>query len=288
MTEIELQHVSKKYGNKTVLKDINLTLQSDTIYALLGRNGVGKTTLMRLITGQVVPTSGNILLDGEDLLNNEERLNQVYLMSTVNLYPIRSTIQWVMQTTDRFFGGFDWERALRLLTTFGLESKQRLRQLSTGQQTLVRGIIALCVPCAFVFLDEPVLGLDAPNREIFYAEIVQAYSDRSRTFVIATHLIEEIAQLVSHVVVIADGQVQLDMASEELERYARIVTGPAHAVDDYLQEIPRLATTGRGAIRTVTVMTELPAGHAPAGVVVRAVPLQDLFITLTTGGDQDA
>lgn len=288
MSEIELKHLGKQYGSKTVLTDVNLTLREETIYALLGRNGVGKTTLMQIIAGQILRTSGEVLYDGADLPSDETRLNNVYLMSTVNLYPVRATVKWIMAITDRFYGGFDHERAAHLLDVFGLNAKAKLRQLSTGQQTLVRGIIALCVPCKFVFLDEPVLGLDAPNRELFYAEIVQAYSDRPRTFVIATHLIEEIAQLIGHVVVIADGQMLLDKTTDDLERQARIVTGPVDKVDAYLADTKRLNTKGRGAISTVTLLEGIPAGHAPEGVVVRALPLQDLFITLTAGGDGDA
>ena len=289
MKKIEVHDLHKSFGKKRVLDGINLTIEPNTIYGLLGRNGVGKTTLMRIIANQAFPTSGAATDEnGTSLQDNETLLNDVYLASTastVSPYPTGVNIDWVLKTTAHFYPKFDMPNAQRLLKKFGLDPKAKVAKLSTGMRTLLQDIVALCMPCRFIFLDEPILGLDAPNREAIYDELLATYGDRPRTFVIATHLIEEIANLISHVFVIADGKVLLDQDSDELSRVARTVSGPVAAVDAYLNGHIRLHTKSRGTISTVTLVNGLPDGPVPDGVLISAIPLQDLFITLTTGGD---
>ncbi|WDF83415.1 ABC transporter ATP-binding protein [Lacticaseibacillus pabuli] len=289
MNKIEIQDLHKSFGQQEVLKGINLTFEANTIYALLGRNGVGKSTLMRLIANQALPSRGVITDEnGTSLQDNEGLLNDVYLASTIALYPAGVTIDWVLTTTAHFFAEFDMANAKRLVAKFALDPQSKVTKLSTGQRTLLQVLVALNVPCQFIFLDEPVLGLDAPNREAVYDELLAAYNQHPRTFVIATHLIEEIANLINHVVVIADGQVLLDQDSNVLAQQSRTVSGATSAVDAYLVGHARLRTEHHGNTSTAILVNGLPDDPIPDDVRAQALPLQKLFIALTTGGDSNA
>lgn len=109
-----------------------------------------------------------------------------------------------------------------------LDPHQRFRKLSTGYRTIAKLIIALCVPCEFVMLDEPVLGLDANNREIFYQELANTFASKPRTFIIASHLIEEIENLVTHVFVLDGGTITLDEDVADLTAKGRVLRVRRH------------------------------------------------------------
>jgi ABC-2 type transport system ATP-binding protein len=287
MSAIKVSHLRKNFGRKQVLTDVNLEFEAGKIYALLGRNGVGKSTLLKIIANQILKSSGSVTLDGEELQDNERLLNEVYLMGPQTLWGPDRKLDWIFNITKQFYGGFDEELAAHLVKVFKLDPHKRLAQLSTGYKTIAKLIVALCVPANFILLDEPVLGLDAPNRKLFYDELLATYSKRPRTFVIATHLIEEIATLVEDVTVIADGQVLLADSAEHIAAHAHTITGPTQNVAAYTAGTTALQTHQRGAMRTVNTLANLDGRVVPTGVTVKTLPLQQLFIALTAGGQED-
>lgn len=189
---IQVQAVQQAFRGQTVLDNLNLTIKPNTIYGLLGRNGAGKSTLLNIISNRIFADSGTVTMDNESMCDNDRTLGKVYLMSEVNLYSERSRVKQLFKTTALLYGDFNDTYAKKLAQTFGLDLNARFGKLSTGYRTIFKLIIALCVPAEYIFLDEPVLGLDANHREIFYQELIETYSDHPRTFVISTHLIEEI------------------------------------------------------------------------------------------------
>ncbi len=281
MKGIEVTHLAKRFGRKDVLTDVSLTVEPERIYALLGRNGVGKSTLLSLISNRLLANTGTITLDGDNAVDNERAQNRIYMMSDANYFPGDKRVSWVFKITDDLYGGFDKHNAQRLAQAFELDVKSRVRSLSTGQRSIMKLICALCVPADYVLLDEPVLGLDAPNRELFYQELLRMYGERPRTFVIATHLIEEIARMVEHVFVIADGRVTVDQDTDELLATARTISGPISDVAKATEHVRILRHQDMGNLRSV-IATDVPRNFiAPAGVDVGGVDLQAMFIALT-------
>lgn len=280
MSVIEVQHLQKHFGQKRVLEDVNLSFASGHIYALLGRNGVGKSTLLSIINNRVLPTAGDVLYDGVSAIENEAAQAHIYLMNDLNYFPSDKRVSWVLKMVGMLYGDFDWQLAAHLQQVFKLDGQAKIRSLSTGQRTIMKLICALCVPVDFVFLDEPVLGLDAPNRELFYQELLQAYGDRPRTFVIATHLIEEIARMIDHVFVLADGRMQVDQDADALLNSARTVTGTPAAVEAAIadQHVLRRQQVGN---QLSAIVMDVPQTFQPAAVEVGGVDLQSLFIALT-------
>lgn len=283
MTEIIIDHVAKAYRGRQVLKDVSLTLEAGQIYGLLGRNGVGKSTLLRIINNRTRIKQGTVTLAGESVFENERAQNRIYLMSDAKLFSVDMRVRQVFKLVGRLYGGFDQALAARLSTAFGLDGDARLRQLSTGYQTIANLIVALCVPCDYILLDEPVLGLDANHRELFYQELMATYADRPRTFVIATHLIEEVAGLLNRVFVLEKGEITLDAEVEDLTQRGRVVSGPAGLVADYLQGVPVLRQTRLGGLLTAYTLAAPIERPLPAGVSLDGLNLQQLFIEVTRG-----
>lgn len=273
---ITVSQLSKQYGPVTALDGVSLTLEDGKIYGLLGRNGAGKSTLMKLMSDRIRPTAGEILVDGKSVHNNTGR---IYMMSEDNLYVDSMKVRDIFRWTGEFYGGFDQALADRLCEEFELNPKKKATSLSTGYKSICKLITALCVDADYIFMDEPVLGLDAGHRELFYRSLLETYADRPRMFLLSTHLIEEVAGVIEDVIIIDKGKILRTDSVENLLRSGYNITGAAAAVDDYCRGKEVLGCDTVGGIKTAAVLGR--AEDVPAGLTVSPLDLQKLFIRMT-------
>lgn len=281
MSILEVSHVSKQFKNKAVLRDVNLVFEENKIYGLLGRNGSGRSTLFNIMTARINADSGEVLLDSENVRNNDRKLGMIYLMSETNLYSSSAKLQTIIDNTDLMYGSFDYRLAERLAKQFDLSLNQRFGKLSTGYRTIFKFIIALCVPVKFVILDEPVLGLDANHRDLLYQELLQSYMDNPRTFIIATHLIEEVAHIISDVIIIADETIVLNKPIEAITDKTHVVSGNKREVDNYTTGLNVIGTEEIGGYKAAYVFGNLNDNLSSHEVKIENYDLQKLFIFLT-------
>ncbi|EEJ40008.1 ABC transporter ATP-binding protein [Limosilactobacillus vaginalis] len=287
MEQLKISHLSKKFGRRVILDDVSFTLEPAKIYGLLGRNGAGKSTLLNLISNRIFPTSGSIKL-GDQEVNTDQTLDKIFLIGEDNLYYKQVKINQMFDLADGAYGNFDYQNAEQMLKQFELDGNQKFAKLSTGQKTAAKISLALNVDADYIFLDEPVLGLDANHREIFYQELIKSYQKRPRTIVLSTHLIDEIQQLVEHVILIDRHRVLEDADVQDLLDRAYDISGPAKLVDQYTEGLNVLSTTDLGNIRTAHVFDQLPEDRIlPDQVQIGHYDLQHLFIYLTNGGQQE-
>lgn len=278
---IEIKDLTYSYGKAKALDGVNLTLQENTIYGLLGRNGAGKSTLLKLLSNRLLAQQGTITLDGVDVRENDAVQNKIYLMSESNLYPRNMQIKEVFKWTKRFYGNFDTQRAMELCTRFEIDPKKTVSALSTGQNTIYKAIIALCLCVPFIFFDEPVLGMDAGNRDLFYKELLKSYEECPRTFVIATHLIEEVSGLIENIIIVKDGKIIADRSIEDLMSHAYTLSGSVEEIEKYRKVHQPIATETLGKMQTAYFLDE-PFDAALGKDLKRGnVELQDLFVKLT-------
>lgn len=273
---ITVSQLSKQYGPVTALDGVSLSLEDGKIYGLLGRNGAGKSTLMKLMSDRIRPTAGEILVDGKSVHNNTGR---IYMMSEDNLYVDSMKVRDIFRWTGEFYGGFDQALADRLCEEFELNPKKKATSLSTGYKSICKLITALCVDADYIFMDEPVLGLDAGHRELFYRSLLETYADRPRMFLLSTHLIEEVAGVIEDVIIIDKGKILRTDSVENLLRSGYNITGAAAAVDDYCRGKEVLGCDTVGGIKTAAVLGR--AEDVPAGLTVSPLDLQKLFIRMT-------
>ncbi|MFK5675568.1 MULTISPECIES: ATP-binding cassette domain-containing protein [unclassified Ligilactobacillus] len=289
MTRLTVNNLTKTFNQQPILEDISFELTGNKIYGLLGRNGVGKSTLLNCICDRLLFRDGAILLDEQPLHNNSHQLHQIYLMNdNSSMYYGWETVLDLYQYNDVAYGNFNYEEAHRLAHSFQIDEHQRFKNLSTGLRTAAKLILAFCTNAQIILLDEPTLGLDAALRNTFYRELIKTYNERPRIFVLSTHLINEVQNLVEDVLVLDNARLQFNQSAEDLCKKVTQIRGSRQEIERLLGSSVNLfnpITVGQQVM--VNVKTELLRGkNIPETVTVQPVDLQTAFITLTANGEE--
>jgi len=207
--------LTKKYGKKLALNGVNISLGSGKIVGLLGPNGSGKTTMIKLINGLLQPNSGEIFVNGEPLSEKSKALIS-YLPDNTFLNSWM-TIDQLLNMFSDFFSDFRRELAVKLLTDLGLSTKDKLRTLSKGNKEKVCLILVLSRNAMLYVLDEPIAGVDPATRDYIISTIINNHSENS-TVLISTHLITDIEPCLDEVIFIQNGEVSLHKSVESIHQ----------------------------------------------------------------------
>ncbi len=283
---IEVAGLARHYGKVHAVEDVTFEVEENTICGLLGRNGAGKTPLMRLLTGQAFASAGQIRLIGESPVENAAVLSRTCFIRETQVYPDSFRGKHALRAAERLFPNWDADYAAQLATEFNLPLDRRIKKMSRGQRSAVGAIIGLAARAELTFFDEPYAGLDAVARELFYSHLLEDYSKHPRTIVLSTHLIDEAAKLLEHVIVIDGGRVIINDNSDALRGTAVTLVGAKSAVDTFAVGREVLGTDVLGGISSVTVAGLSPADKAAAaaaGLEVAPVSLQQLIVSRTRG-----
>lgn len=281
MSKIEVRNLTKSYGKTTALNNVSVTFKENCIYGLLGRNGAGKSTLLNIISGRTFADSGEVLIDGVNASGNDSALGKTHLMSEQLLYNPSLKVRDMFRTASFYYPDFDMEYAVKLCSEYELDTNRKLSKLSTGYRTIAKAINALSCGAPIVFFDEPVLGLDANHRDLFYKNVVNRYSERPATFVISTHLIEETAGIIERAVVIQKGELLLDNDVEEVRSMGYSVSGKAADVDSFAKGRELMGEDVLGGLKTVYIKGQLNEAELSDGLTAEPMNLQNIFIHLT-------
>ena len=281
MNKIEIKGASKAFGNVQAVKNIDLTLEQNKIYGLLGRNGAGKSTLLNMITGRVFPDHGTIMVDGENVIENDRAMGKIYLMGESKYYPDSMKLSEAYYWAAKFYPNFDTENAYYLAKQFDLNVKKKFKELSTGMSTMFRLSVALSTGAPYIFLDEPVLGLDAVHRDLFYKLLIEQFERHPACYVISTHLIEEVTGLIEEVVIIREGEKLFHEETEKLLARGYTVTGPAAAVNDFIADKHCIGEDKLGGLKSAYLMEPVERANVPEGLEISKLNLQQLFVQLT-------
>ena len=294
---VRVTGLTKTYQDVRAVDGVSLTLAPGEIIGLLGRNGAGKTTLMRLVTAQTHPTCGVVQVFGENPYENARAQHRMCFVREAQKYPDSFTVTHVLTAASWFYPNWDAAFADHLVEEFDLPRRRAMRKLSRGQLSAAGVIVGLAARAPLTFFDEPYAGLDAVARQQFYDRLLADYAEHPRTVILSTHLIDEVADLLTHVVTIDHGRILMDAPAEELRGAAVTLVGSARAVDAVLAraQMPVLHRSAIGAIAQVTVAAPMPDDVARAarerGIEVHPVSLQQLIVHVTrasvgfTGGD---
>lgn len=277
--------ITKKYGRKEILHDINLEIEPNKIYGLIGRNGAGKTTLLSVLTAQSPATSGTVTYNGMPVWENQAALDHICFSRELN--PLVGwgantlKVKDYLKTAAAYYPNWDKPLADRLMKDFELEPKKKICKLSKGMMSMVTIIIALASKADITFLDEPVSGLDVVSRNAFYRELLADYAETGRTFLISTHIIEEAADLFEESIILDKGRILLKENTEALLERAVHVSGKAEDVDAAVAGLAVYHTEKLGRSKGVTVLLK-PGQTLAKGydVSIQPVSLQNLFIAL--------
>jgi ABC-2 type transport system ATP-binding protein len=281
---IEVTGLTRRFGALTAVDDVSFTVEEGRIYGLLGRNGAGKTTLMQLLTGQDFATSGTIRVFGETPVENANVLQNVSFIKESQKYPDDFKVKHVFKSAPWFFRGWDAEFANRLVADFRLPLDRRIKKLSRGQLSSVGVIVGLASRAPITFFDEPYLGLDAVARQLFYDRLLEDYAEHPRTVVLSTHLIDEVSNLLEHVLVIDEGRIIIDESADALRGSASTIVGTKSAIDDFAKGRRVLHREGIGGLASVTIEalgSDDREAAVRSGLELSPVSLQQLIVRKT-------
>ena len=282
---IEARGVTRRFKDTLALDNVTLNFAKDQIHGLLGRNGAGKTTLMSVMTAQDWPSDGQVHVFGQAPHENEQVLPEICFVREDQRYPEDAMAKHAFAAAADAFENWDEDFAQQLITDFRLPEKTTIKKMSRGQKSAVGVIIGLASRAPLTVFDEPYMGLDAVARQLFYDRLLQDYAENPRTIVLSSHLIDEIAHLLEHVVVIDQGKILVNESAEELHGRAVTLVGKADAVDQVIGDREVLEREELGRIVRTTVLGRLSAEErrlvAELDLDVIPVSLQQLIVHMT-------
>lgn len=213
MELLECKNVSKNYSKFQALSDINLKIPRGKIIGLLGKNGTGKTTLIKLINDLLTPTSGEILVNGEKVGIESKKVisylpERTYLDKSM-------TVENVIKYFEEFYDNFDSKKAKTLLMDLGLDVKMKLSKMSKGMQEKVQLVLVMSRNADLYILDEPLGGVDPATRDYILDTILTNFNEGA-SVIISTHLISDVERILDEVIFINDGKIVLTSPADEL------------------------------------------------------------------------
>lgn len=282
--------VSKRFGDFTAVDDVSFTVRENTIYGLLGRNGAGKSTIMRMIAGQALPSSGSLRVFGAEPFENDEITQRICFAAENQVYPDIFRVRDVLAAGRLLYPGWDQAYAEELMEVFNLPTKRQVKKLSRGMRSAVGIVVGLASRAPLTIFDEPYLGLDATSRQLFYDRLIADYAENPRTILLSTHLIDEVSELIEHVLVIDRGRLVIDQEAELLRGRAISVSGPSELVDKFSYAMTRIhEETMLGQSRVTVLGDQDDPQHARAlGLDVKPITLQQLVVQSTTQVNPEA
>lgn len=278
MQGIQIKNITKKYNGLTALDNVSFSFEFGKIYGFLGRNGAGKSTLINVIANRIFADEGKVLVDDVPARENMKVQEKIFCMSETDLYDkdlkIKEHFKWI----NRFYDSFNIDKALEISEKFNLDTDKRFKALSKGYQSIFKLTVALSLNVPYVIFDEPVLGLDANHRELFYDLLLKDYEDGERTIIIATHLIEEVANIIEEVVLIDKGKILLQESVERLLETGYSISGITKEVDDYCTDKNVIGCDELGSLKIAYVLGEKTPLPENSNLQISAMNLQKLFV----------
>ena len=213
MELLKINNLNKKFDDKYILKDINLTIPSGKIIGLLGKNGAGKTTLIKMINDLLTPTSGEILIKGNKVGVDTKKI--------ISYLPERSYLNKQMKVKEilkyfaDFYENFDMQKAKKLLEDLDLDINQNLSKMSKGMQEKVGLVLVMSREADLYILDEPLGGVDPATRDYILDTILSNFNENA-SVIISTHLISDIERILDEVIFIDNGSIAIHSNTDEL------------------------------------------------------------------------
>ncbi|MGG2081019.1 ATP-binding cassette domain-containing protein [Lysinibacillus pakistanensis] len=210
---LQLSNVSFRYMKKTILQDVSYSLPIGQIIGLVGENGSGKSTLLKVLAGLLLPSSGEVLLNGNPVTRRSA--NQIAYLPDTDLFYDFYTGEQLFQYYDSQFEDFSYDKACIVAEFLQVDKKMRLRQLSKGNRGRMKMAATLGREVPFYLMDEPFAGLDPIVREQLIKGLIQFTDMEHQTILLSTHELYEVEPILDQIILLQNGSI---IAHEELER----------------------------------------------------------------------
>ncbi len=288
---ISTHRLTKYYGNRKVVNSLDLKVPRGAVYALLGRNGAGKSTTLKMLTGMIRPDAGSIQLLGDNLetLTPHKRSRIAYLAEGHPLYTWM-TIKQAADFTLSFYPEADRTLFDQVLDHFNLSPKAKISRLSKGQRAQVSLALGIAPDPELLILDDPTLGLDTNVRRDFLESMIQIIQRRGRTILFSSHVLNDVERVADRVGIMIDGVLRVDCPADYFKRSVRKVVVDFGSNQPELPGMTGLLNAWQVGTRTELVFVGYgPAQRAaieslnPRRIEVLELNLEDAFIEYTRG-----
>jgi len=220
---IAVSGLTRRFGAKTALSSVTMTVPRGGVYGLVGANGAGKTTLIKHILGLLRAESGSVrVFDRDPVADPTAVLSRIGYLSEENDLPGWMRVDELMRYSRAFYPGWDDAYAEELRQTFALDPAAKVKALSKGQKARAGLLVALAYRPELLVLDEPSSGLDPIVRRDIVGAIIRTIADEGRTVLFSSHLLEEVEQVADHVTMIREGRIVLDAPLQEIKESHRV------------------------------------------------------------------
>jgi ABC-2 type transport system ATP-binding protein len=286
MNPIALEALTVRYGQRLALDQVSLDVPEGSVYALLGRNGAGKSSLVRCLLGGQKPSSGRALLLGRDVWRERAAiLSEVGVVPEDPDAPPAMTARQLSRFCSRLYPRWDAAGVEARLKRFGVPPDSPFGKLSKGQKGQVTMALALAASPRLLVLDDPTLGLDAVARRAVFEELIVDLADRGTTVFITTHDLAGVERIADRVGILREGRLVLDEEMEAVKARFRRISFPRsrEAAVGRLTALAPVAVASRG-FEVDAVVSRYDEGSLPAEdePEVSTLTLEEIFIALTS------
>jgi len=215
---LRIENLSKSFGKKKVLENFSMSLMKGKVYGLLGKNGEGKTTLIRMIMGVTPPDNGEIFYKGDKIkFNRPLYKKEVGYIPEESIFFSRMTIDEILNFNSSFYPSWNAQKATDYLERLSLSKKLKIKNLSRGMKLKLGLIIALAAEPEFLILDDPTSGLDVPTRHDFLKDIIREILESGTTVLFSSHLVHELEGIIDQLGILHNGNLILEEDFEEVK-----------------------------------------------------------------------
>ena len=281
---IEVRNLNKSFDNKVIFKNANLNIEENRIYGLFARNGVGKTTLLKILSDQLANYQGQITYNSKLIRENKVYKKRVLLvgedliaegLKAERLYKIMDLIYILLEN-------FNKERFDQLINIFDIDMKTRYRKLSFGKQSLFRNAIGLASGVNFLFFDEPTTGLDEINKDIFYKKLMEFQEVDESTVIISSHNVADIEKMITDVIILKDKDVIVNEPIYDIEEKSYSITLDPKDMDMLANKniISKKTFANQAIVSVYDKFSEEEINKLKEKARVNRLDLRDLFIAI--------
>ena len=289
---IHTDRLTKYYGDRCVVNQLNLRVPRGCVYGLLGRNGAGKSTAIKMLMGMVQPDSGEAHLLGHSVVDQPPELRQriAYIAEGHPLYNWM-TVQQAVDFAAAFYPQWNGRLVDQILDHFQLARRGKLRKLSNGQRAQVSLALAVAPEPELLVLDDPTLGLDTVVRRDFLESLIQIIQREGRTILFSSHILGDVERVADRIGVMVDGVLRVDCPTDHFRESVKRVVLAFHGVPpDWPGGVPGVVSSRQvgSSLELVVVgfdatQRETAEALVPTSIDVQELNLEDAFIEYTRG-----
>lgn len=281
---IEVKNLNKSFDKKIVFQNANLKIEENRIYGLFARNGVGKTTLLKILADQLVNYQGQISYNNKSIRENKDYKKRVLLVGEdfISEYLKPERLNKIMDLIYILLENFNKERFEELINIFDIDMKTRYRKLSFGNQCLFRNAIGLASGVDFLFFDEPTTGLDEINKDIFYKKLMEYQEKDQSTVIISSHNVADIEKMITDVIILKDKDVIVNEPIYDIEEKSYSITLDPKDMDMLANKniISKKTFANQAIVSVYDKFSEEEINKLKEKARVNRLDLRDLFIAI--------